>query len=425
MGDEPNISGGAVPSTASPPAVPPLLQPPPPRKATTLRDHLAVVLSAGLVLFLADGLVSLANAAAILAFHSHALSGVRAILLLVTLGVLGFIYLLLGFTCLVPKRYFLPVTLFLPLLWLALVPAAIFFRAQLAVVDVVAAALQATLGAAVIFKLLGGLRWRWPMVRTDRLGTRIFSGANLGVFLAANLLVAPLLVAVYLAVCAASAVEHFSGGFLKLRAGGITVQAREYARADGKTVLLVPMIHIGDAGFYEQVSQSFPTNSIILMEGVTDTHNLLTNRLSYRRAATSLGLSEQQDAFRPTRGKLVRADVDISEFSPTTIGLLNFAMLIHSKGFTAKSILEAAEHPTPPDLEEILVDDLLNRRNQHLLNEINARLPKWDKIVIPWGAAHIPGIAEELQKLGFVAVDSRDYRVIRFLGRDTAASQPR
>jgi len=68
------------------------------------------------------------------------------------------------------------------------------------------------------------------------------------------------------------------------------------------------MAHIGEADFYRKVSQSFPSNSIILMEGVTDRKSLITNEASYKRAAKSLGLVEQEEEFMPTQGEMVMAD---------------------------------------------------------------------------------------------------------------------
>ena len=61
-----------------------------------------------------------------------------------------------------------------------------------------------------------------------------------------------------------------------------------------------------------------------------------------------------------------------------------------------------------------LTGDLLRRRNQHLLDEIQARLPETEYLVVPWGVAHMPGIATELQKSGFRLVESREYTLIRF-----------
>jgi hypothetical protein len=51
-----------------------------------------------------------------------------------------------------------------------------------------------------------------------------------------------------------------------------------------------------------------------------------------------------------------------------------------------------------------------------LLNEVKTRLPETENIVVPWGAAHMPEIAREIQKDGFRLEESRDYTVIRFGG---------
>jgi hypothetical protein len=221
-------------------------------------------------------------------------------------------------------------------------------------------------------------------------------------------------VGLYLVLCAALAVNHFSEGFLALRPGGLSVQVRKYTRADGKTIQLFPMSHVGESDFYRKVAQSFPTNSIILMEGVTDEKNLLTNKITYKRMAISLGLAEQHEAFNPTQGEMVRADVDVEQFTTNTIGLLNLAMLIHSKGLNAETLLEMLRFSPSPHYEEDLLDDLLRKRNRHLLEELQTRLSETEHIIVPWGAAHMPEIAAKIQKAGFRLVETRDYLVIQF-----------
>ncbi|MDB6037180.1 MAG: hypothetical protein JWM99_1021, partial [Verrucomicrobiales bacterium] len=219
---------------------------------------------------------------------------------------------------------------------------------------------------------------------------------------------------VYLALCASLALGHFSDGFLALRPSGLILRSRKYARDDGKTILLFPMSHIAEAEFYEAASQSVTTNSIVLLEGVADSRNLLTNRISYQRAAKSLGLAEQHDDFNIPRGKLVRADVDVQDFSSTTIDILNLVTLVHSKGLNSSDLLRFLQYSPPPGAEQLLFADLLVKRNEHLLKELHKRLPESDNFVIPWGAAHMPGIAEEIQKSGFHVVESREYVSIRF-----------
>jgi hypothetical protein len=128
--------------------------------------------------------------------------------------------------------------------------------------------------------------------------------------------------------------------------------------------------------------------------------------------AATVGGVEQAKAFKP-KGQLIHADVDISAFSPATLELLKTAMLIHSKGVTAET-LPILMKPTTPGLEEQLMEDILTKRNHHLLGVIRERLPTSDDIIVPWGAAHMPEIARELVKEGFRMTETRDFMAIRF-----------
>jgi hypothetical protein len=150
------------------------------------------------------------------------------------------------------------------------------------------------------------------------------------------------------------------------------------------------------------------------MEGVTDNRNLLTNKISYRRMATTLGLAEQQKEFKPNQGEMVRADVDVAQFSTGTIDLLNLIMLIHSKGLNTETLMKLLDYSPPPGFQEQLFDDILRKRNRHLLEEIHGRLPQSELVIVPWGVAHMPEIAEEIQKAGFHLGETRKYVVIRF-----------
>jgi hypothetical protein len=238
----------------------------------------------------------------------------------------------------------------------------------------------------------------------------------------------------YLALCAALAVDHFSEGFLALRPGGLTVQVRKYVRNDGKSIQLVPMSHIGEPEFYRKLAQSFPTNAIILMEGVTDHRHLLTNGISYKRMAASLGVAEQVKEFKPSRERLVRADVDVEQFATTTIDFLNRVMLIYSRGLNTENVQTLVQYPATPDFQEQLLDDLLRKRNRRLLDEIQTHLPQSDYIIVPWGAAHMPEIAREIKKSGFRLEETREYVAISFrsvgnkskgAGKENDAGEPK
>ncbi len=323
------------------------------------------------------------------------------------------IYCLMGLMPMVPKRFFLPLTLFNPAAGLVGIPALIYCFDHIQLVTWGISIAQVSFGFWVLHRLQGALKFAWPLVPENRLEVRRFSWRNLLVFLLGNVLVVLPAVALYLVLCIALGVGHFSEGFLKLRPGGLTVQVRKYIRDDGKTVQLFPMAHIGDADFYRKLSESFPTNAIILMEGVTDERNLLTNRISYKRMATSLGLSEQQKEFKP-QGEVVPADVDVEEFATNTIGFINMIMRVHTKGLKPEYVLELVQYSPPPNFQKELFDDLLHNRNRHLLGEIDSRLSQSDHLIVPWGVAHMPEVARGIQKAGFRLDEIRDFVVIRF-----------
>jgi hypothetical protein len=114
---------------------------------------------------------------------------------------------------------------------------------------------------------------------------------------------------------------------------------------------------------------------------------------------------------------MVRADVDVAVFSTNTLGVMNLIMLVHSQGMNAENVQQLLQYSPPTHVENDLFDDLLHKRNQHLLGEVRARLLESDTLVVPWGVAHMPEIAREIQKLGFRLEESQEYEVIRFHGK--------
>ncbi len=375
---------------------------------------LAIVLSVCLGLFLVDAFVSLANDSLMLFFNLQLLAGIQMIvsLLAMLLGLL--VYVLMAVTPMIPKRLFLPVTLFNLAASLLFLPFVIYCFDRMWWVSWGVSAFQVALALWILFLAQGGWKLRWPLVSVEWLGARGFSWLNLCGFVLANLLILLPATGLYLTLCASAAVNHFSEGFMALRPSGFTVQMRKYARDDGKTVALYPMAHVADASFYQTISQTFPTNSIILLEGVTDEKHLLTNDISYHRMAKALGLSEQQVTFAPERGEKVRADVDVSIFSTNTLAMLNLVMQIHAQGLHPETLQKLLLYPAPQDLMAEVQDDLLRKRNQHLMGELNARLAQTDYIVVPWGVAHMPGISKQIVKEGFHLTETRNYVVIGF-----------
>src|SRR5689334_18779361 len=103
-------------SNDNPPSgdVPPALSPPTTPKSGSARQLLATVLSVCLLLFLVDGVLSLAASSFILFCGLNLLSGLCGLTSLFGLLAMVGLYGLMGLTPMVPKRLFLP----LPLYWL-------------------------------------------------------------------------------------------------------------------------------------------------------------------------------------------------------------------------------------------------------------------------------------------------------------------
>jgi hypothetical protein len=426
--DTPNTPG--VPTPLNPTTPPVIGSPSVADLAAATPTHAALeplltgLLSLCLAFFLADGLVSLVDDTCVLLLDLHALLAVRVVVFILAALLALVVYALIGLTPMVPKRLFLPLALFYLFAQLATIPFYIYDYYHVQWANWGMSLLQVALALGLLAWAQGGFKPRWPLLPPSRLGPRGFSWLNLSLFVGLNLFVLLPSTLASLWVCAGLAVDHFSDSFMALRPGGFTVQVRTYGRDDGKRIKLVPMAHIGEPEFYRALAQSFPTNALILMEGVTDSRDLLTNKISYHRAAAALGLAEQQREFKPRRERLVRADVDVDVFAPSTIDLLNAGMLIHTRGLNAQTLSQLAQYSPPPHFEQRLVEDLLRKRNRRLLDEIKKQLPHADLLIVPWGVAHMPEIARAIQQDGFRLQESREYVAIRFGARDKTTASP-
>jgi len=401
-------------SVSDSPPLPPAAAASPPAPA---RSGLASLLSLVLLLFLVSGAAAFLDESLVLFAHRTDTSIVAGLLCLLMLfvGCVGCV--LTAFIPAIPKRYFLPVSLYIPVAYIAILPLFVYFHRQSHWITWGAALGQFLLGIYIVRRLHrggapAGERSPWPLVLASQIPNRRFSVGNLAavVFGGAFLLLPALIL--YTGFCAQLAVSHFTDGFVSLRTSGIVMQVRKYTRDDGCKITLVPMSHIGAPSFYHDLSASFPPDAVILMEGVSDTGKLLDSHINYSRMATATGGVQQIEAFKPP-GTIVPADVDVSAFSPATLDLLKKAMLVHAKGLTPET-LPLLSQPTPPGLEQQLIDDLLIARNRHVLEVLQAHLATSPDIIIPWGAAHMPGISAEIKKLGFHLIGSQDFTAIKF-----------
>jgi hypothetical protein len=191
-----------------------------------MKKLLSTLLSLCLGLFLACGAVSLVDDSLVLLFGLHLLTTTSLILFGFAVLLTVVVYGLMGLTPMIPKRVFLPVTLFYVAGLLIVFPTLIYCYDRAVQIDWVLSFCQVILGLGLLWRLRGGLKFRWPIVEPEHLGNRGFSWLNLIVFLLVNVFVLLPAMVAYLALCATLAANHFSGGFLAVHPGGLTVQVR-------------------------------------------------------------------------------------------------------------------------------------------------------------------------------------------------------
>jgi hypothetical protein len=265
-----------------------------------------------------------------------------------------------------------------------------------------------------------------------------FSLRNTLIFVAANLFVIPMALVFITLSAADSFIETRTSGFMRIAPDGIYMTERVY-RHDNKTIRLVSMIHVGEKEYYDDLVRSvLPGRTLVLAEGVTDKKKLLKNKFGYGKMAGFFGLTSQEKL--QFKGRLIeageteergferrgsgttdilRADVDISAFHPSTINFLNTygKYLNESASFTyaLKEFNSWANKNVTPEMNKTLMDDILYLRNREVIRHLENALSRYDNIVIPWGALHMTEIQESILRRGFVLQEERRRMSINFV----------
>jgi hypothetical protein len=378
------------------------------------------------LLFLTDGVFSLVDEATTLVLGSSPLSGVRAAFALAVLAMSFPMAAIIGVTPKAPKRVLVPPILFA---WWAgpamAYPFGLWKPAHLALV---LAMLQVLLAAAVWYFApnLSGTRRTLPIALAR---TQAFSWKYL-------LLAGPLTALLFLLVAASSVVLGFStqielltGGYVRMRPDGIYLVERQFQSGD-REVRLAGMMHVARREFYSGVlpAPDPAEPSVVLVEGVTDRKRLLGGRtLDYGRVAKLLNVTSQSDSVFSNRvvdemGKqgltggqpagangsgiyYKHADVDVESFHPQTIAFI-LAVIAIFQSNDLREFIELLANPSSPianeDAQEQVMDDILFSRNQRLVAEIESSLKDYRRVVVPWGAMHLPEIESWLRDHGFV-----------------------
>ncbi|MDD2366173.1 MAG: hypothetical protein PHN84_08425 [Desulfuromonadaceae bacterium] len=386
-----------------------------------------------LILFLADGGFSLVDELVPLLTPLMPFTGLRLLLAGNVIVMAAIIYFCLGIDSRLPKKLFIPLIFF-----------AIFFPLTVWFFPVLEGLPALGLIGALLQLLLGMLPLYYFRKGDDRsliMPPELFSGSyfklkNSLIFFGVNLVIVPFLLIVFSMSTVDAYMAEYTSGFMHINPGGLRMSERTYTQG-GKSVRLAAMIHIADKEYYDSLTSSLSTGrAIVLAEGVSDTGKLLGNSIDYGKIASYLGLQSQHDMnfggrlinpddlesvksplVKSEAGKksfsldILRADVDAADFRPSTILILNS---LGKKLQGSPSFLDAftalnrwGEKNITPEMSEILMDDILYKRNIKVIGYLDRALLNYDTVVIPWGALHMKEIEAEVLKRGFKLQNER------------------
>ena len=113
---------------------------------------------------------------------------------------------------------------------------------------------------------------------------------------------------------------------------------------------------------------------------------------------------------------MIPADVDASDFSPTTIRFLKRVGDIYSSATFSEALTKlqtVGKEFTDDDMKQVW-NDILYLRNTRVLSELDKQLPKYQIIYIPWGAEHMPDLESGLKDRGFKIESTRLISLARY-----------
>ncbi|MBX2803138.1 MAG: TraB/GumN family protein [Myxococcales bacterium] len=193
-------------------------------------------------------------------------------------------------------------------------------------------------------------------------------------------------------------------GYVGANGSGITVAERTFERS-GTSVHLVGMIHVGEASAYAAIHEGFCAleDAVVLTEA-TPGQPASTN--PYGSVADALGLAKQPDV--PDCGpKVVPADIYAEALSERTNAHVDAALDALDGEAGAWSALSGT-----PDPE--LFREVVDLRNEGLLHVLREHQDDFRHVVIPWGAAHLPGVEAHLLAEGWELTGEQHTVLIRY-----------
>lgn len=278
-------------------------------------------------------------------------------------------------------------------------------------------------------------RKSWLLV-TEQFSGPDFSGRRFVLFSLLAVPLVPLLLLLFGFATVSNLIDEQAAGFMRLRPNGLYMVEKVYQRG-AKEVRLSSMIHVGQQNYFDSLNQTLRgQQAVLLLEGVSDRTGRLTGDFSYQKLAGLLGLSTQEWMLiegrqidvesldhladkQPGVSDLLPADIDLAEFDRRTIRLLNalahYVLEADSLADGLREFNQWTRENTNAKTHQVVMNDLVVKRNRKLLGYLPKALNKYDTVVIPWGALHMPEIEHAVQSQGFRLLQQQERQSIDFL----------
>lgn len=340
----------------------------------------------------------------------------------------------------IPKRVVVPLLLFI--WWISLASAFPMRRFDIPHIDIWLTLLQ--LGFAFGLLILFGQK-RALLPFTVRDGPdfswrhTLMAGPAIGLVLLLSSVIA-------LVSGVAAEIEQRTGGYVRVYPDGVYLIERHFQLQE-KEVRLSGMMHVAREEFYSGVlpkaDPAFP--SVVLVEGVTDHKRLLgKGSLKYANVARIFnitaqedsvfsdhvvaGLSREEETPSPSEKtsepsapaaeiRFKHADVDVESFHPKTIAfIVAVTALFQARDFG--DAFTALADPNSPladlEVQTLAMEDILHARNRRLLSEIETSMKDYRRIIVPWGALHLPEVESWLRSRNFVQSGETERKAMAF-----------
>ena len=239
-------------------------------------------------------------------------------------------------------------------------------------------------------------------------------------------------------------VELQSRGYLHFASQGLEVRETTLVKGD-HTVHLIGMVHIGDPEFYRTLYKGIPADALVLAEGVTDRQDRMKAKPSYDNAARGLGLESQGEFQKllagsnmvdapaappaapsttshpvaqanPAAPHVLFADIDVSDLSPSTLRFLEAVGTVFQSPTFSEAMQRyiAISQQFKEDEVKGVMDEILTKRNDHVIAAFDKYEPQYRLIYMPWGALHLPGIEDKILARGYKVQSVRMLPLARY-----------